>query len=101
MLFRSEGPNGVVVKTVLRGGAAEQAGMAAGDEWLAVEVGPGKQTQTWRLKKLDELTLWLGEQKRCRALVCRDQALHWLPLRVPELASNWTLKPGQDLKGWL
>ena len=29
----------VQIKMVLRGGAAEQAGFAAGDEWLGVDVG--------------------------------------------------------------
>ncbi|MDI9332373.1 MAG: peptidase M61 [Alphaproteobacteria bacterium] len=97
----SETANGIQIKTVLRDGAAEQAGMAAGDEWLAVEVGSGTKARMWRLKKLDELGLWLGRGQRCRALVCRDQQLYWLDLRVPQLASNWTLKPGAELKGWI
>lgn len=97
----SEGGSGLMLKSVLRHGAAEQAGMAAGDEWLAVEVGRGPQARMWRLKKLDDLALWLGPQSHCRALVCRDQVLHWLPLRVPPLASNWNLKPGPDMRDWL
>ncbi|MEY2621076.1 MAG: hypothetical protein RIT26_896 [Pseudomonadota bacterium] len=92
---------GVMVKAVLRDGAAEQAGMAAGDEWLAVEVGRGAKAQIWRLKKLDDLPLWLGPETRCRALISRQQRLLWLDLKVPRLAANWTLKPGPDLKGWL
>jgi len=39
----------VQVKAVLRGGAAEKAGMAAGDEWWAVASAKAK-SQTWRLK---------------------------------------------------
>ena len=100
-LRASDSAAGVMVKAVLRGGAAEQAGMAAGDEWLAVEVGKGAQAQSWRLKKLEDLTLCLGPHLRCRALVSRDQRLHWLDLKLPTLASNWTLSPGPDLKGWL
>jgi predicted metalloprotease with PDZ domain len=100
-LRASDSASGVMIKAVLRGGAAEQAGMAAGDEWLAVEVGSGKRTQSWRLKKLDDLLLLLGTATRCRALICRDQHLHWLDLKLPQLASNWTLSPGPDLKGWL
>ncbi|MCM2251992.1 MAG: peptidase M61, partial [Ramlibacter sp.] len=42
---------GIQIKSVLRGGAAEQAGMAAHDEWLGIEVaGTG-----WRMAKLDDL----------------------------------------------
>ena len=97
----SESAQGIVLKTVLRSGAAEQSGMAAGDEIVAVEVGRGARAQTWRLKKWDELSLYLGPATRCMVWVSRDQAMHKLPLRVPQLASNWTLKPGPDLKGWL
>jgi predicted metalloprotease with PDZ domain len=100
-LRASDSASGVMIKAVLRGGAAEQAGMAAGDEWLAVEVGSGKRAQNWRLKKLEDLLLLLGTATRCRALICRDQRLHWLDLKLPQLASNWTLSPGPDLKGWL
>ncbi len=100
-LRASDGASGVMVKSVLRGGAAEQAGMAAGDEWLAVEVGQGKRAQTWRLKKLDDLPLFLGTAQRCRALVNRDQRLYWMNLKWPQLASNWSLSAEDDLKGWL
>jgi predicted metalloprotease with PDZ domain len=100
-LRASESAAGVLVKAVLRDGAAEQAGMAAGDEWLAVEVGRGTKAHTWRLKKLDDLPLWLGPATRCRALVSRNQRLQWLNLNVPQLAAHWTLKPGPELKGWL
>ncbi len=100
-----EGAAGLVVKAVLRGGAAEHAGMAAGDEWLGIEVGRGASAQPWRLKKLDDLPLLLGPGTRCRALVSRDQQLMWLELRVPKLASNWQLLPDPNqadaLKRWL
>ena len=100
-----EGATGVAIKAVLRDGAAEQAGMAAGDEWLGIEVGKGTRAQSWRLKKLDDLSALLGTQTRCRALVSRDQQLRWLDLKVPTLASNWKLLPDPSnpapLKRWL
>ncbi len=100
-----EGSAGLVIKAVLRDGAAEHAGMAAGDEWLGIEVGRGARAKPWRLKKLDDLPLLLGPETRCRALVSRDQQLMWLDLRVPALASNWQLLPDptrpEALKRWL
>ncbi len=81
--------NGVQVKVVLRGGAAEQAGMAAGDEWLGVEVdGHG-----WRMSKLDDLLLYAGTARHATALVARDKRLLRLPLALPPAASctTWRL----------
>ncbi|HWI80592.1 peptidase M61 [Ramlibacter sp.] len=67
------------VKTVLRGGAAEQAGLAANDEWLGVEVaGTG-----WRLGKLDDLALYAGPHRKVTALVARDRRLLRLELNLP------------------
>ena len=74
---------GLRVKTVLRGSAAEHAGLAAGDEWLGVQVGSGKSAQGWRLAKLDDLPLYLGRAKRFAALVARDQRLLTLPVTLP------------------
>jgi len=71
---------GIRVKSVLRGSAAEQAGFAAGDEWLGVATGQGKTTQRWRLNKVDELATYLGSDTRCRALIARDQRLLTLSL---------------------
>ena len=70
-----------------------------------LEVGNGARRQSWRLKKLDDLPALMGPAQRCRALVSRDQVLVWLDLKVPKLASNWTLMPDpeaqQALKRWL
>ncbi len=100
-----ENAAGIAIKAVLRGGAAEIAGMAAGDEWLAIEVGRGTRAQSWRLKKLDDLPLLMGPNARGRALINRDQRLMWLNLQVPALASNWQLRPdptqNEALKRWL
>jgi predicted metalloprotease with PDZ domain len=78
---------GVQVKQVLRGGAAELAGMAANDEWIGVEVaGSG-----WRMTKLDDLTLYAGAHRRCTAIVARDRRLLRLELTLPAAVTTWRL----------
>jgi len=91
------------IKTVLRGGAAEQAGFAAGDEWLAVEVGRGKAGSSWRLHKLDDLLLYAGGQPRVRALVARDKRLLQLDLSLPRAGTTWrlVLRDKLPLTRWL
>ena len=75
------------VKTVLRGGAAEQAGLAANDEWIGVEVaGTG-----WRLAKLDDLALYAGTHRKVTALVARDRRLLRLELNLPAAVTTWRL----------
>ena len=77
----------LLVKTVLRGGAAEQAGLAANDEWLGVEVaGTG-----WRLAKLDDVLLYAGEHRKLTALVARDRRLLRLELTLPAAVTTWRL----------
>ena len=77
----------VQVKTVLRGGAGELAGLAANDEWLGVEVaGNG-----WRLAKLDDLLLYAGEHRKITALVARDRRLLRLELNLPAAVTTWRL----------
>jgi predicted metalloprotease with PDZ domain len=87
-----DGAGGVQIKTVLRGSAAEQAGLAAGDEWLGVEVGKTKaRQQAWRLNKLDELPALLGAERQMVALVSRDKRLLRLNLRWPKNSVQWRL----------
>jgi predicted metalloprotease with PDZ domain len=75
------------IKTVLRGGAAEQAGLAANDEWIGVEVaGNG-----WRLSKLDDLPLYAGQHRKVTALVARDRRLLRLELNLPAAVTTWRL----------
>ena len=99
----SEAGGTLQIKTVLRGGAAEQAGFAAGDEWLGVEAGSGKLRSGWRLHKLDDLLLYAGNQSRVQALVARDQRLLTLPLTLPREARTWRLAVGDKarLGRWL
>jgi predicted metalloprotease with PDZ domain len=94
---------GIQIKTVLRGGAAEQAGFGAGDEWLGVELGSGKARSGWRLHKLDDLLLYAGGRSRVQALVARDQRLLQLSLSLPPAVHTWRLSIGdpQKLTRWL
>ena len=91
--------NGVRIKSVLRDGAAEQAGFAAGDEWLGVEIG----AERWRLNKLDDLPMWLGTATTCRALIARDQRLLTLPLNIPNTVKQVKLavEDGARVTAWL
>jgi predicted metalloprotease with PDZ domain len=75
------------IKTVLRGSAAEQAGLAANDEWLAVEVGGAG----WRMSKLDDLPFYAGNHKKITALVARDRRLLRLELALPAAVTTWRL----------
>ena len=85
---------GVHVKSVLRGSAAEQAGFAAGDEWLALESGTGKQASSWRLSRLDDVPLYAGAATKVGALVARDKRILKLSLKLPAPATRWCLAVG-------
>ncbi|MEZ7847918.1 MAG: peptidase M61 [Polaromonas sp.] len=90
---------GVVVKTVLRGGAAERAGFAPGDEWLGIEAAK----TGWRMSKLDDLLLYTDDKKKLQALVARDKRLLRLPLILPTTVTTWRLaaKDSTSLNQWL
>jgi predicted metalloprotease with PDZ domain len=99
-LRASEAGGSVHIKGVLRGSAAEAAGLAAGDEWLGLEVEAKGQGSGWRLNKLDELPALLGKAHQWVALVARDKRLLRLPLKVPAQASGWQLSlPAQSKAG--
>lgn len=95
--------HGVQIKVVLRGSAAEAAGMAAGDEWVAVET--GRARSVWRMHKLDDLLLYAGGQTRVHAWVARDRQLLRLPLRLPppSATTTWLLAALSDsqVNAWL
>jgi predicted metalloprotease with PDZ domain len=82
----SETGGSIVLKNVLRGGAAEAAGMAAGDEWIGVEVAG----QAWRMAKVDDLQLYAGSHRKLTALVARDRRLLKLELALPPV-TTWRL----------
>jgi predicted metalloprotease with PDZ domain len=80
----SEGAlSGIKVTGVLRGGAAEAAGLSAGDELLAVD--------DWRIRRLDEAQRLLPESGRVRLLVVRDQRLLHLDLALSGAAEGRTI----------
>jgi predicted metalloprotease with PDZ domain len=96
----------VVLKNVLRGGAAEAAGMAPGDEWLAIELPPAKRgtvPEAWRIHKLDEVAELRGLQHGVTALVSRDRRLLRCPLDWPTESQTVRLAVGDAarLAPWL
>lgn len=101
--------HGIHIKVVLRGGAAEQAGFAPGDEWLGIQWGAGRTAQSWRVHKLDDLALYVGGSKPVTALtavIVRDKRLIQLPLKLdvpPEAASTWRLavQDAERVAAWL
>lgn len=76
--LRVQESQGLQIKTVLRGGLAEQAGMMAGDEWLALEAGG----QRWRISKLDDVPLYASGCNHVSAWVARDRQILELPLAL-------------------
>jgi predicted metalloprotease with PDZ domain len=95
--LRTGAGTSVQVKSVLRGAAAEAAGLCAGDEWLGVELATPQGPCRWRLQRLDDLPLLLGTATHCQAWVSRDQRLLSLPLRIPEPALGVNLALPADL----
>ena len=91
-LRHADANGSVQIKAVLRGSAAEQAGFAAGDEWLGLEVGARGQYGHWRVNKLDDVPLLLGKERKAVALVSRDKQLLRLPLTVPQQSTVWRLE---------
>jgi predicted metalloprotease with PDZ domain len=67
--------SGVQVRQVLRGGAAERAGVAAGDELLAVDG--------WRVRRLDDAQQWLTPAAPFELLLARDQRVHRVEVTPP------------------
>ena len=66
----AEGPAGVQVKSVLRGSAAEAAGLSAGDELLAVDG--------WRLRRLEDARQWASPGAPFELLLVRGQRVRTL-----------------------
>lgn len=97
----SENDGSVIVKVVLAGSAAASAGLAAGDEWLGVELpaARGVPATGWRLSRLEDLTLYAGTARQVTALVARDKRLLRLPLSIPSGATTWRLLPSESVAG--
>ena len=79
---------GVKVSHVLRGGAAERAGLSVGDEVLAL--------QGWRLRRLDDALRLLLPDTPATLLVARDQRVLNLSITLPAAAAP--TGPGVTLK---
>jgi predicted metalloprotease with PDZ domain len=97
---------GLTIKNVLRGGAAEAAGMAAGDEWLGVEFAParrGSPAESWRVMKLEDVAQLRGQRQRLTALVSRDRRLLRCVLDWPaeSQAARLTVGDAGLLARWL
>jgi len=97
----SEGAvSGVQVRQVLRGSAAQAAGVAPGDELLAVDG--------WRIRRLDDARQWLAEGRAFELLLARDQRVrrHRVQPAGPAApAVALSLEPGDAARakrdGWL
>ncbi|MBC7954307.1 MAG: M61 family metallopeptidase, partial [Cytophagales bacterium] len=66
---------GIKASNVLRGGAAEAAGVSPGDELVAVNG--------WRIRRLDDLTRLMAATGPAQLLVSRDQRMLTLTLQLP------------------
>ena len=101
----AETGGGVQVKVVLRGSAAEKAGFSANDEWIGIELAAtkGHAAQGWRMTKLDDLALYLGDEKKLTALVARDRRLIRLSLAIPAEVTTWRLfaQDAVKLAAWM
>ncbi len=95
-LRHADANGSVQVKAVLRGSAAEQAGFAAGDEWLGLELGSRGQHGHWRVSKLADVPELMGKARKAMALVSRDKQLLRLPLVVPQQSTVWRLEANAD-----
>ena len=98
--------SGLTVKNVLRGGAGEAAGLAAGDEWLGVEFAPARRglpAEAWRVRKLDEVAALRGTRSALTALVSRDGRLLRCLLTWPadDTAVRLTVEDAARLGDWL
>jgi predicted metalloprotease with PDZ domain len=97
--LRVKETGGLFIQQVLRGGAAEKAGFAAGDEWLAVQT----DGEPWRMQVLDDLTLYTGKAKKLSALVSRDKRLLNLNLVLPAPTSavRLSIQDASAVSKWL
>jgi predicted metalloprotease with PDZ domain len=68
----------VLIKMVLRGSWAEQAGLCAGDEWMGITI----DDQSWRITKLEDVYFYAGNATHCTAWIARDGRILQLPLQL-------------------
>jgi predicted metalloprotease with PDZ domain len=101
--LRVKESGGLTIHQVLRGGVAEAAGFASGDEWLAVQAVGTKASGPWRMQTLDDLTLYAGNAKKVLATVARDKRLLTLSLAMPKpsTAVRLAVSNAALVKRWL
>ena len=101
--LRVKESGGLFVQQVLRGGVAEKAGFAAGDEWLAVQAAGPKASGPWRMQSLDDLTLYCGNAKKVTVTVARDKRLLTLTLALPKpsVAARLSVRDAAAVNHWL
>ncbi|MES2951494.1 MAG: peptidase M61 [Pseudomonadota bacterium] len=94
---------GLFIHQVLRGGVAEKAGFASGDEWIAVQPAGSEANGAWRLQTLDDFTLCAGNAKKVTALVSRDKRLLSLTLTLPKAshAVRLSVRDAGAVNTWL
>jgi predicted metalloprotease with PDZ domain len=98
--LRVKDSGGLFVQQVLRGGAAEKAGFAAGDEWLAVQADGDTH---WRMQALDDLNLYTAKSKKLVATMARDKRLMALTLTLPAptQAVRLSIRDSAAVNQWL
>ena len=101
--IRVKEAGGVQIQQVLRHSAAERAGFAAGDEWLAVQAAKRGASGPWRLMALDDVTQYCGQAKKLVATVARDRQLHTLSLTIPTSSNTvrLVLQDAARARQWL
>lgn len=67
-----EAAGSLKAQAVMHGSAAQDAGISAGDELIALD--------NWRLRRTDDLTQWRRAERTQSLLICRDQQLQTLTL---------------------
>ena len=92
--LRVKESGGVFVTHVLRGSAAEAAGFASGDEWIAVGSGAKDSLGPWRLQTLDDLPLYTSRAKNLTVWISRDKRMMQLSLTLPAASKAWRLNAG-------
>ena len=101
--LRVKESGGLFIHQVLRGGVAEKAGFASGDEWIAVQPAGSDAHGAWRLQSLDDFTLCAGNAKKVTAIISRDKRLQSLLLTLPKAsqAVRLTVKDVALVDAWL
>jgi predicted metalloprotease with PDZ domain len=101
--LRVKESGGLFIQQVLRGGVAEKAGFASGDEWIAVQPTGSDAHGAWRLQSLEDFTLCAGNAKKVTAIVSRDKRLLSLTLTLPKAsqAVRLTVRDAALVDAWL